>query len=110
MTILSRASDKAMSLAFDVTLMTIVLAAICIATASEALRLWKWRDDVLCGEIKPRAARTTEGEAATLAITCAVLMLCTAWIFLVGTAGIIKHVNSTLDHKTVQTEESTERR
>ena len=64
-------------------------AIIFLIAIREALRLWKWRTDVLDGLVAPRVAATARGEAALLAVVYVILVVASTWMLQSATQDVI---------------------
>ena len=110
MSIMPWVNDDVLNLAFEATIMAALVVVVCVTAASEVIRLWRWRSDVLYGLLKPHSARTTEGEAALLATACGALIICSTLVVVPATTAIIEHVRAAISENAAQAEENRERR
>ena len=110
MTIMSYVNDNALYLVLNATMIAALAVVAGVAATREVLRLWSWRDDMLCGLIEPRVARTTDGEATLLATTCGVLILCASLVIVAATAGVTAHVQAAISIHAAQAEDTQRRR
>ena len=110
MSIMPWVNDDVLNLAFDLTIAAALPVVLCVMGAREVIRLWRWRDDVLCGLIEPRATRSTESEAAMLATACGALILCITLVMMAATAGIVEQVQTAISKQTAEAEETRRQR
>ena len=106
MTMMLGVYDDVLKTAFEATIMAVVVVVVCLTAASEVIRLWRWRNDVLHGLIEPRASHTTEGEAALLATACSVLILCTTFVVVPATSAIVRYVHPEVSEIAAPAEEN----
>ena len=85
---------EAFGLAMKLVLVALLAAVTYTITTAEAVRLWKWRKEVLAERIEPRIRRTPKEEAVVLKLACATLLVFSVLTVGAATKGIINHVEA----------------